>query len=255
MVIISKITGKKYQWIRVPRTATMAYSNLFLDGLHPSASIHHTHNRYNEFSTCKGCVDKVDVNLDAFTMVRNPLNRFISSIYFMASRRERYSQGEDTFKKNYKYCEICNNLELIEIGKSQDSSPNNFFEFYKNEETFYQFFYDNFDKNCQPKSGNDLYSLFNTNNISMIGSFLYTQIHWVYHPKVKIFKYEEIGKFNNWVEENLGYDTSKLNRINASQTKELSDVINIDFTTDKFKELVKYLFYDDFLYFNYEFPI
>jgi hypothetical protein len=255
MVIISKITDEKYQWIRVPRTATMAYSNLFLDKLYPEISIYHTHNRYNEFSTCEKCTNSEISNLKAFTLVRNPLDRFISSIYFMASRREAYINLNDIPSKSYKYCELCNNLTLLKLDRNKTKSPNNFFEFYQNEKIFYDFFYDNFDKNCKLKIGNDLHSVFDTNSTSMVGSFFYTQVHWAYHPKVKIFKYEEIHKFNEWIENELGYDTSKLIHTNASRKKELKNIVNIDFTTDKFKKLVKHLFYDDFRYFDYQFPI
>jgi hypothetical protein len=253
MVIISKITGKKYQWIRVPRTATMAYSELFFPKPKSNISIFHTHNRYNEFSTCDMCIT-YQTNLDAFTVVREPVGRFISSIYFIASRRSAYTINK-IFKQINRYCEICGKLESSIVDPMSKESPNNFFEFYKDEKVFYDFFYDNFNKNCQPKMGLNLHNIFQTDNISLISSFFKTQVHWTYHPKVKIFRYEEINKFNNWIEENLGYDTSQLTHINASRKKELSDVINVDFTTDKFKKLVKHLFYDDFRYFNYEFPI
>jgi hypothetical protein len=257
MIITSKITNKPYQWIRVPRTATVSYSNLFLGKVYSESSLIHSHARYNNFVVCKNCVNHKINNLDAFTMVRNPLHRFISSIHFIALRKETYNNLKDGFipKKHNKYCEICNTMEPIDLSELKEKGSHTFFEFYKNEEIFYQFFYDNFNKNCELKTGLDLNAVFESPNTSMVSSFFQTQVYWTYHPKVKIFKYEEIHKFNSWIEENLGYDTSQLNRMNASQKKELSDVINIDFTTDKFKQLVKYLFHDDFLYFNYEFPI
>jgi hypothetical protein len=256
MIIQSKVTGKKYQWIRVPRTATISYSELFFPLAKTNVSIFHKHTRYNEFSTCEMCVNDKKINLDAFTMVRNPLDRFISSIYFIATCREIYlREGGNIFRETNSYCEICGSLHPTMVDLSKKESPYNFFEFYKNEEIFYQFFYDNFNKNCELKYGIDLYSIFNTYNPAMVGSFFQTQVYWAYHPKVKIFRYEEIDKFNDWIEENLGYDTSQLVHKNASRKKELSSVINIDFTTDKFKKLVKHLFYDDFRYFNYDFPI
>jgi hypothetical protein len=255
MVISSKVTEKKYQWIRVPRTATMAYSELFSPYFGTEVARAHSHSRYNQFYSCGECVNHEKMNLDAFTVVRHPVDRFISSIYFMASRRESYSETNKILKKMNRHCEICNKIDQITINLSKKESPNNFFNFYKDESTFYDFFYDSFDKNCSLKSNLNLFSIFNTSDISLVASFFQTQVYWAYHPKVKIFKYEEISKFNNWIEENLGYDTSQLTHINASRKKELSDVINVDFTTDKFKKLVKHLFYDDFRYFNYEFPI
>jgi hypothetical protein len=254
MIVQSKTTGKKYQWVRIPRTATMSYLELFLSIMKKNISIFHSHTKYNEFSTCETCITDKKMNLDAFTMIRNPVDRFISSIYFMASRREMYFQLSNITQEINKYCEFCGKLQPISVELSIKESPNNFFEFYKNEETFYQFFYDNFNKNCELKYGLDLYSIFNTADISVVSGFFKTQVYWAYHPKVKIFKYEEIDKFNNWIEKNLGYDTSQLIHTNISQKKELNDIINIDFTSDKFKKLVKHLFYDDFRYFNYEFP-
>jgi hypothetical protein len=255
MIIRSNVTEKKYQWIRVPRTATMAYSELFFSQAPTDIPNFHTHRKYNEFFTCGACINLEKMNLDAFTMVRNPVDRFVSSIYFIAARGQLYSSPDNIYKQVNKYCEICGNIETVTVDPLADNSPNNFFQFYKNEEIFYQFFYDSFDKNCKLKAGLDLYSVFDTSNISLIGSFLYTQVHWAYHPKVKIFKYEEIDKFNSWIEAALGYDTSRLTHINASRKKELSSIINIDFTTNEFKKLAKHLFYDDFRYFNYEFPI
>jgi len=255
MIINSKVSTKRYQWIRVPRTATMAYSELFFPSTSSDIPNLHTHLRYNEFSTCSDCVNYKKMNLDAFTVVRNPIDRFKSSIYFVASRRQLHSQFNNISKQVNRRCEICSKIDTTIIELTKKESSNNFFEFYKNEEIFYQFFYDNFDKNCKLKVGLDLNAIFDTSNTSLIGSFFQTQVHWVYHPKVKIFKYEEIDKFNNWIDATLGYDTSKLTHINASRKKELNGIINIDFTTDKFKKLVKHLFYDDFRYFNYEFPI
>jgi hypothetical protein len=249
MVIKSKITNKKYQWIRIPRTATISYSNLFFEEYNLNYPTGHTHYRYNQFARCDKCKDIPELNLEGFSLVRNPINRFISSLYFVAGRKIIGMVPD----KMYRLCEICKEYTLID--NIEKHSPLDFIEFYKDENTFYEFFYDNFNKNCEPKTGLDLHKIFDVNNISLISSFFQTQVYWAYHPKVKIFKYEEISKFNNWIEENLGYDTSKLTHINASRKKELSDVINVDFTTDKFKKLVKHLFYDDFRYFNYEFPI
>jgi hypothetical protein len=251
MVITSKINNEIYQWIRIPRTATIAYSNLFSNDSSSELDYPkgHTHYKYNQFSRCKHCIEIPDLNLPAFTMVRFPVDRFISSIHFLVGRQL------DNFvpKKMYTLCDMCQEYILSEP-KNRTASLD-FFKFYKDEKIFYEFFYDNFNKNCEPKHGLDFYKIFEVIDNSLVSSFFYTQVYWAYHPKVKIFKYEEISKFNNWIEENLGYDTSQLTHINASRKKELSDAVNIDFTTDKFKKLVKHLFYDDFRYFNYEFPI
>jgi hypothetical protein len=249
MVIKSKINNKSYQWIRIPRTATISYSSLFFDNSNIDYPKGHTHYRYNQFSRCKKCAETPELNLPAFTMVRSPVDRFISSVYFLVGRKlDKFAP-----RKMYTLCDMCQEFILSEANNGTASLD--FFNFYKNEQIFYEFFYDNFNKNCELKIGLDFYKIFDVTDISLVTSFFRTQVYWAYHPKVKVFKYEEIGKFNNWIEETLGYDTSQLTHTNASRKKELNDIINIDFTTDKFKNLVKHLFYDDFRYFNYEFPI
>jgi hypothetical protein len=253
MIINSRLTKQNYQWIRIPRTATIAYSNLFLPKKDNKTLFIHSHLTYNKFFTCNNCKNYGKMNLNAFTLVRNPIDRFISSIYFMAARRENLNKNRHSFKNFNKYCEICGKIEAFSTNNEQ--SKNIFLKFYQNESFFYNFLYDIFDKNCQLKRGIDVYTAFETNDISLLMSFFQTQVYWAYHPKVKIFKYEEIHKFNEWIESELGYDTSKLTHINTSKKEELKDVVNIDFTTDKFKKLVKHLFYDDFRYFNYEFPV
>lgn len=248
MVITSKLTNKQYQWIRVPKTATMAYSFLFANRHKLDYRVTHTHYPYGRFSKCSSCKGK-ELDFDGFTLVRNPMNRFISSLYFIVERKVNKFNPE----KTYMMCDICNSYELLDY--SGEQNPLDFFEFYKDENTFYDFFYDNFDKNCAPKQGLDFYQIFEVNNISLISSFFRTQIYWAYYPRVNIFKYEEIDKFNDWIETNLGYDTKRVPRINTSKKDELRDIIKVDFTTNKFKKLAKHLFYDDFRYFNYDFPI
>lgn len=253
MIITSKIDSTKYQWIRVPRTATMAYSSLFLSKSTNDTPLIHSHLTYNNFFTCNDCINYEKPNLNAFTLVRNPVDRFISSIYFMTSRRENLDKSDKVVKNFNKICEICGKIELIDV--DSEKSKNIFLRFYENESIFYDFFYDNFNKNCQLKPNLNIHSVFDTDDISLVSSFFCTQVYWAYHPKIKVFKYENISEFNKWIENTLGYDTTQLKKTNASRKSELKDIINVDFTTDKFKELVKHLFYDDFLYFNYEFPL
>jgi hypothetical protein len=253
MIITSKIDNTKYQWIRVPRTATMAYGSLFLSNKINDNPFIHSHLTYNNFFTCDDCINYEKMNLDAFALVRNPVDRFISSIYFMASRRENLEKDDQISKNFNKYCEICGKVELVDTDR--EKYKNIFLRFYENESFFYDFFYNNFNKNCQLKPGLNIYSVFDTDDVSLVSSFFYTQVYWAYHPKIKVFKYENISEFNKWIENKLGYDTTQLKKTNASRKSELQDIINVDFTTDKFKKLVKYLFHDDFLYFNYEFPL
>lgn len=237
-MLITSVSGNQYQWIRIPRTATTSYLKLFdtNDLKYPRLNVH---NKFGKFHTCNKCVNNLS-NFSGFTLVRNPIDRFISILYFLIELRENTPPDETEVV----VCEICNSKSLVSTKVN-----NNFFKFYENEKIFYEFFYDNFGKNCEVKNNHDV---FNTNNRWPTKPFFQTQIYWAYHPKVKVFKYEEIHKFNQWIKNELGYDTSKLEKINFSKKEKLKDIINIDFSSDKFKELAKYLFHDDFLYFGYE---
>lgn len=248
MIIHSNVNAKSYQWIKIPRTGTTSYSRLFSPNVLFDGIKMHRHFPYNKFFTCKECV--MDYNkIDAFTMVRHPVSRFKSSINFMAQRHNNSTGTTNVYNE----CDVCKNIFLAADETPDITKAVKFIKFYENEKTFYEFMYDNFNKNCEIKPGISMLEIFDTENSGLVNSFFTTQVEWAYHPKVKIFKYETVDEFNNWIETELGYDTGLLTRINISK-KEIYDEINIDFTTDKFKKLVKHLFHDDFLYFNYEFP-
>ena len=252
MLVTSKITGNKYQWIKVPRTGTISYSAIF-DQTPVSHGIKmHRHHVYNEFYRCNECTMEFS-KLKAFTLVRNPVSRFKSSMNFMVSKYKNRNNIKPNVIVHYT-CEICKKVKSIDVQESGVLMSYDFINFYKNEDVFYDFMYGYFDKNCELKSGYTFSEVFGTQNPAMISSFFLTQVHWAYNPFVKFFKYEFIKEYNNWIEMELGYDTSTLKRVNAS-SKKIYDEINIDFESKKFKELVKYLFEDDFRYFNYEFPV
>jgi hypothetical protein len=251
MIVESKITGKKYQWIRVPRTGSTSYTKLFSWKTYAEYPILHSHLPYDRFRTCDACMG-TGLYLNAFGVVRNPYDRFISSLYFLI---ERHNQSNIFDIEEDAFCNVCEICKKVDIVKNQEKYKMEFFNFYKDEKTFYEFFYDNFNKNCELKPNLTLYDIFNTKNVSLVSSFFRTQVFWAYHPKVKVFKYENINEFNLWIKNELGYDTDKLERINYSKKDLLKNKIKIDFKSSKFKELVKYLFYDDFRYFNYDFPI
>jgi hypothetical protein len=248
MVITSQKNNKKYFWIKIPRTATVAYSRLFFGNLEEDKYVH-SHVPYVRELICN-CNDTLTryINLSGISVVRNPMSRFISSLKFIKKIAELpiHTSPWQTLQNK---CQVCGAITLdIPTDFSENS---NFFEFYQNEKVFYEFMYDNFNKNCQIIDGESFDNIFTTRRSSFIRSFFHTQVFWVYHPNVKIFKYEKLSEFNHWIEEELGYDTSKLQKVNSSQATPFP----IDFTTDKFKKLTKHLFYDDFRYFDYEFPI
>lgn len=253
MIVTSKLTNEVYFWIKNPRTGTVSYSHLFNPILKIIPYIH-THEEYKtEMScTCNGIVTKFS-NLNGVAIIRNPLTRFISALQHLKYVNRSNSMLVELPTTYNKICSVCGSTTQVTSAKTNTESEL-IFPFYDNETVFYEFMYDNFDKNCQPKSGDIFERIFQTTNsilLSVGRTLLLTQVYWAYHPKIQTFRYENLSEFNLWVEQSLGYNTSKLKRVNSQTDTQLP----IDFTTNKFKSLVKHLFYDDFRYFNYEFPI
>jgi len=248
-MILSTKDDTKFFWIKIPRTATITYSDFFTSELQGNIqNIVHEHYRYTTrvFCHCNNTYTEY-TNLPAFSVVRNPISRFISSLRYL------YAFNENINLKNRKnpkqMCPVCHSLSAIDF--IETFSDRKFIDFYRDETTFYDFLYDTFDRNCVLKSELTMYDAFSTIDPRFISSFFRTQVYWAYHPKVKIFKYEQLHEFNEWTVSTFQYDIRNLSHKNSSQSIKFP----VDLTTNKFKQLVKHLFYDDFRYFNYDFPI
>lgn len=251
MIISSKVSDNKYFWVKIPRTATHSYEQLFfperdiVNNFYP-----HYHTPYKQPKEM--CVDPVKTK-QGFTLTRHPLDRFISGINLI------YSIWSDEYNvileqtrqatKVINVCEYCGreNTEII-----NENEPNRFKlplspSFLSSESEFYDFVYDNFGKNCLPKGNLSMDDIFGEQS-KYITPFFTTQTYYAYYPQVKIFRYENLSEFNTWIETELGYSTSLLQKLNVSKTKQTT----IDTTTQKFKELTNYLFFDDFKCFDYE---
>jgi hypothetical protein len=241
MILSSKITNHQYQWIRIPRTGTTSYLNLFNinDLKYPRLNVH---NQFGKFHVCENCRNLLPPQR-GFSVVRHPKERFISMIYFLVDLKENPEEEKTRTA-------VCENCKIIALTKSRVNT--NFFKFYENEKIFYEFFYDNFNKNCELKAGVDYQSIFKTDGNWPGNPFFLTQVHWAYHPRVKIFKYENLTEFNDWIETEFGFNTKLLRRTNVSPREALTKILNINFSDNKFNNLVKYLFYDDFSCFGYD---
>ncbi len=113
------------------------------------------------------------------------------------------------------------------------------------------------DRNCELK-GASISSIFLDTDVTEVtpirnfinatASFFKTQAEYAYHPKVKIFHYEKLNEFIEWIDTSLGYDTSKIHRFNASVE---STQINVDFNHPEFVKTIENLYYIDYKVFGY----
>ena len=219
MILTSLLTGEKYFWIKVPRTATTAYQDFFLNyysndeitcEMHdPAKGTHHMHYTYT--ALCKLYNQK----FTGVTVIRHPLKRFISSLHKL------------------KELAIQENFEL---------------PFLESTTSCIDFLSKHFGKNCHTTAS--FQDLFLGADPIITISFFYSQIYFIYNPKVIWFKYENIEEFNDWITENLGYDLSLLTQKNNSDKKSLS---HIDFTHPDFIKTVENMFYDDYKVLGYSF--
>lgn len=243
MIVNSLINNKNYFWVKVPRTATRSYEKLFFPEFNDTnTAVLHLHSPYY-LSKQAQCKNKPEV-VGGFGLVRNPYERFISSLRYLKLQRKKTTDIDNEYKVLY-ICEFCGQRSMVDRKMVFNT---NFIDFLQNETIFYDFIYSNFDKNCMLKSGLEREETFQADIISMVHSMFKTQTFFIYHPQVKIFKYENLQEFNTWIENTLGYPTRNLSKINSSKHVEL----NIDTTTKKFRDVVKYLFHDDFKLFGYD---
>lgn len=246
MIVTSLLSEKKYFWVKVPRTGTHAYQRLLFPELHQEKTlIFHSHAPFLDFSRSM-CVKKPHIE-HGVSVVRHPQDKFISGL--------RYFQMKSVFNKEHrpekflKVCDFCGEVSEIthQQWDNETGTPNVVLDFLQDETTFYDFIYSYFDRNCMLKSGYTWEQVFQTENLGAVHSIFKPQVFFAYHPKVKIFHYENIQEFNSWIETTLGISTATLTTENTSK----HHILNIDVTTKKFHDLVRYLFHDDFQVFGY----
>jgi hypothetical protein len=242
MIVKSLYNGKNYFWVKIPRTGTVSYEQLFLKEFcsFENAIVHNHVPFFSEHKKC-GAPKKIH---GGFSVVRNPTTRFISAMKYLSKQWHR-TEFPIHQKNTVRICEFCREVTVTPLEDNRDK--HNFVKFFDNENTFYDLLYSTFDKNCELKPGVTLADAFQTKDPAFVKSMFITQTRFSYHPSVKIFKYENLPEFNSWVESFLGYDTSELKQMNSSKDGHLT----IDVSTTKFKNLVKHLYYDDFKVFGY----
>lgn len=222
MVLTSLLDSKKYFWIKVPRTATQSFSKFFTRYV-PKEPVTpddiHRHFSYLELQ------EIYQQQLPAVSVVRHPVSRFKSIIYYLADRHPNTQSGAKLLWESTESC--VNFLNTV------------------------------FERNCELK-GTSISSVFVDTNMSdypsvrnflnATSAFFKTQAGYVYHPNVKIFYYEELHEFIKWIDTSLKYDTDKIPIINASNK---SSKVNIDFNHPEFIKTIENLYYIDYKVFGY----
>lgn len=222
MVLTSLYDNKEYFWIKVPRTATQAFSKFFTRYVPKEPGTPddiHKHFSYLELQ------EIYQQQLPAVSVVRHPVLRFKSIIHYLA---DRHPNTQSSAKLLWESTESCVNfLNTV------------------------------FDRNCKLK-GASIPSIFLDTDVSEFipirnfinatNSFFKTQAEYAYHPKVKIFHYEELDEFIKWIDISLGYDVSKLSKFNASVQ---NNKINVDFEDSEFIKTIENLYYIDYKVFGY----
>jgi hypothetical protein len=222
MVLTSLLDNKQYFWIKVPRTATQAFSKFFTLYVPKEPGIPddiHSHFSYLELK------EMYQQQLPAVSVVRHPVSRFKSIIYYLA---DRHPNTQSSAKLLWESTESCVNFLNTVL-----------------------------DRNCELK-GASISSIFLDTDVTEVtpirnfinatASFFKTQAEYAYHPKVKIFHYEKLNEFIEWIDTSLGYDTSKIHRFNASVE---STQINVDFNHPEFVKTIENLYYIDYKVFGY----
>lgn len=227
MLIISKIDKKKWLWVNVPKTASTAVMRTFF----PSMGINEQqHNSYEELINQYGV-------LDAFTTVRNPIQRFKSAlnhtfnvcacgncefsnslvdtidvIYFLRDMLMLKNQRKDFFKAVYKNGESNYHINV------SDSMVNRFSKYI----------------NCK-----------NTNCLRVPAYVSQTFMLEGPQKNLRIFKYEKLEELSRFIDEELGY------KLNNTIYRKYPNKLGVDFSDTTLLDLLHELYREDFENFNY----
>lgn len=213
-VLQSKINDNKYLWIRVPKTASRAYSQLFFNTIE-----NHHHMPYQQLVHIEG-------NYPGVAVIRNPHDRFVSAMHHFFDIVKNMIE-----KTNGEYLQRDSQFLL----PCDDTTK------------FCQFFYQFYDKNFIPKNRQHHNTILQTNAYAIL-PFFKAQTHVLDGENILTFKYENLPEFHNWIETELGMDTSKIQRVGKIDNP---TTFEIDLKSDEVKALVKYLFDEDYTRFNY----
>jgi hypothetical protein len=221
MVLKSLVDNQEYFWIKVPRTATQSFGNFFTQYNDPEPDAVNGKHYHYSYVELREMYNKV---LPAVSVVRHPLSRFKSIMYYLADR----------------FMNVDSDVNLL----------------WHSTESCVKFLNSTFDRNCHLKHGS-LPTIFIETGISnkdsvdyhgAISAFFKTQVFWAYHPKLKIFRYEKLEEFTDWIDTHLGYDINTIRKLNASSN---DGKVNVDFNNPEFVKTIENMYYIDYKLFGY----
>ena len=114
MIISSKTTNKRWIWVKIPKTGTRAYSQLF--NPHPESELHFHY-------TFHSLYDHHQQQYSGFTVTRHPRTRFVSALHHLSQLNLLGDMPSDTienlvdflFNNFDKNCTPKNNKSLTNI--------------------------------------------------------------------------------------------------------------------------------------------
>ena len=227
MRITSKIDGKKWLWVNVPKTASTAVMRTFFPSMQVNDQQHQT---YNHLIETYG-------ELDAFTTIRNPITRFKSAL---------------NHTLNVCVCGKCkivdgpvDKLDVIrflgDMLKLKGSRKDFFRAVYMNGLSNYEM---NVARSIEKRFNKYLIS----NGINCLRIPAYVSQTFILEgpqEKLRIFRYENLQELSGFIKSTLGYE------MDNTIYRKYPNKLGVDFLDPTLLDLVHELYYEDFTNFNY----
>ena len=229
MLVESKINDKKWLWVNIQKTATTSTLKTFFP-----------EKEYNQQShQIYGDLVRMYGYHDTFTMVRNPIDRFLSGINHLFSVCECKQCIIDVTRPTTTEEVI---LFLSDMLRLKQKTPN-----------FFETVYRNSQNSLHLEVVNSIQKRFSRNitvgDVQCIRWPVIIPQHYILHnaTNIKIFKYEQIEQFFHFVETELGY--SVVQEKFRNYTNKLS---NVDVTNSTLRTLIYELHKEDFKLYGYD---
>jgi hypothetical protein len=228
MLITSKIDEKQWLWVNVPKTASTAVMRTFF----PSMEINQQqHNSYEELIEMYG-------QLDAFTTVRHPIQRFRSGLnhIFSVCVCGKCQLNLQTLPTTMDVIYFVQDMLILK------NQRHDFFRaIYKNGESDY---WTTIRDSIKHRFGK--YLITTTDNCLRV-PFVVSQTFLLNGPnaKLRVFKYENLIELSQFIKNRLGYN------MDNTLYRNYPNNLGVDFTDSTLLYLLRELYQEDFQNFNY----